>query len=312
MHITIDRRRLLFASGSLAVAGLVAGRSAFAADKPLVIACSLPNITMPWYVHMNVGYVSEAKKYSDITLLALDGENGAAKQTADVESAITKKVDAILITPSDVDALSPVLANAIAAGIPVVTVDRQTRGVEGVLYHVGADNVKGGEVQGHAIMDAFPKGAKIFNLLGQLGSGNAIARAKDKYKFVLEQTANFSQSEALNVTEDGLSGQGKPDLIVAGNDDMALGALAALQARNINDVAVFGFDAIPEALAAIKSGAMRATIEQYPAEQCARALRVAVAFLRQGKKPDVAVDLLTPKLITKENLTLAERIGEMK
>ena len=135
---------------------------------------------------------------------------------------------------------------------------------------------------------------------------------KDKYKFVLEQTANFSQSDALNVTEDGLSGQGKPDVIVAGNDDMALGALAALQARNLKDVAVFGFDAIPDALKSIKSGDMRATIEQYPAEQCARALRVAVAFLREGKKPDVAVDLLTPKLITKENLAAAERIGEMK
>jgi ABC-type sugar transport system substrate-binding protein len=170
-------------------------------------------------------------------------------------------------------------------------------------------------------MDAFPQGAKIFNLQGQLGSGNAVARSKglhsvldpqnDKYKFVFEQTANFSQSEALNVTEAGLSGQGKPDVIVTGNDDMALGAVAALQARKINDVAVFGFDAIPEALKLIKSGDMRATIEQYPAEQCARAARVAVAFLREGKKPDVAVDLLTPTLIAKENLSSAERIGEM-
>ena len=128
---------------------------------------------------------------------------------------------------------------------------------------------------------------------------------KDKYKFVFEQTANFSQSEALNVTEAGLSGQGKPDVIVAGNDDMALGAVAALQARKINDVAVFGFDAIPEALKLIKSGDMRATIEQYPAEQCTRATRVAVAFLRESKKPDVAVDLITPTLIAKDNINSA-------
>jgi inositol transport system substrate-binding protein len=321
MNIVIDRRRLLVATGSLAVAGLAAGRSAFAANKPLVIATSLPSLAFPWYVHMNQGFQSEAKKLGDITLISLDGQNSASKQTADIESAITKKVDAILIAPSDVDALSPVLAQAIAAGIPVVTVDRQTRGVQGILYHVGADNVKGGAVQGQAIMDAFPQGAKIFNLQGQLGSGNAIARSKgmhsvldqhkDKYKFVFEQTANFSQSEALNVTEAGLSGQGKPDVIVTGNDDMALGAVAALQARKISDVAVFGFDAIPEALKLIKSGDMRATIEQYPAEQCARSARVAVAFLREGKKPDVAVDLITPTLITKDNINSAERIGEM-
>jgi len=320
MNIVIDRRRLLVATGSLAAAGLM-GRAAFAANKPLVIATSLPSLAFPWYVHMNQGFQNEAKKLGDITLLGLDGQNSAPKQTADIESAITKKVDAILIAPSDVDALSPVLAQAIAAGIPVVTVDRQTRGVDGVLYHVGADNVKGGEVQGKAILDAFPQGAKIFNLQGQLGSGNAIARSKglhnvldqhkDKFKFVFEQTANFSQSEALNVTEAGLSGQGKPDVIVTGNDDMALGAVAALQARKITDVAVFGFDAIPEALKLIKSGDMRATIEQYPAEQCARAARVAVAFLREGKKPEIAVDLLTPALITKENLATAERVSEM-
>jgi ABC-type sugar transport system substrate-binding protein len=305
MNIVIDRRRLLVAAGSLAAVGVAAGRSAFAANKPLVIATSLPSLAFPWYVHMNQGFQSEAKKLGDITLIGLDGQNAASKQTADIESAITKKVDAIIITPSDVDALSPVLARAIAAGIPVVTVDRPTRG----------------EVQGKAIMDAFPQGAKIFELQGQLGSGNAIARSKglhsvldphkDKYKFVFQQTANFSQSEALNVTEAGLSGQGKPDLIVTGNDDMALGAVAALQARKINDVAVFGFDAIPETLKLIKSGAIRATIEQYPAEQCARGTRVAVAFLREGKKPEIAVDLITPILITKDNIATAERIGEL-
>jgi ABC-type sugar transport system substrate-binding protein len=321
MNIVIDRRRLLVATGIVAVTGLATGRSAFAAAKPLVIAASLPSMAFPWYVHMNQGYQDEAKKLGDITLIVLDGQNSAAKQTADIESAVTKKVDAILITPTDVDAIAPALTAAIAAGIPVVTVDRPTRGVEGVLYHVGADNVKGGEVQGHAIMDAFPQGAKIFNLQGQLGSGNAVARSKglhsvldpqnDKYKFVFEQTANFSQSEALNVTEAGLSGQGKPDVIVCGNDDMALGAVAALQARNMSGVAVFGFDAIPEALAAIKSGAMRATIEQWPATQCATAMSVAVAFLRDGKKPDVAVNWLTPKLITKDNLSSAERINEI-
>ena len=235
MNIIIDRRRLLVATGVLAAAGLAPARSAFAANKPLVIATSLPSMAFPWYVHMNQGYQGEAKKQGDITLIVLDGGNSASKQTADIESAITQKVDAILITPTDVDAIAPVLAQAIAAGIPVVTVDRPTNGVEGILYHVGADNVKGGEVQGHAIMDAFPQGAKIFNLQGQLGSGNAIARSKglhnvldpqkDKYKFVFEQTANFSQSEALNVTEGGLSGQGKPDVIVCGNDDMALGAV---------------------------------------------------------------------------------------
>lgn len=321
MSIYIDRRRVLMGASIFAVAGLVGRGRAVAAGKPLTIATSLPSLAFPWYVNMNKGFENEASKLGGVTLLTLDGQNSAPKQTADIENAITQKVDAILIAPIDVDAMSPVLAQAIAAGIPVVTVDRQSRGVEGILYHVGADNVKGGEVQGQAIMAAFPNGAKIFHLQGQPGAGPAINRNKglhnvldqhkDKYQIVFEQTANFSQSEALNVTEAGISGQGKPDVVVAANDDMALGAVEALKARGMADVAVFGFDAIPEALRLVRDGGMRATIEQYPGEQCARAARVAAAFLRDAKKPDVAVDLITPILITKDNYKDAERIAEI-
>ncbi len=245
-------------------------------------------------------------------------------RTASVEAAITKGVDGMLVYPIDVDALAPAIQEAVDAKIPVVTVDRRVYKVPGILAHVGADNVKGGEVQGKLIEKLFPDGATIMNLQGQSGSSPAIDRnkglhnvidqAKDKYKFVFEDTAGFDRSKGLAITESALAGMSRPpDVIVAANDDMALGALEALKARNLlGKVKLIGFDALPEALAQIRAGNMTATIEQLPGGEVREALQMLVAFLRDGKKPDQQVMLFTPIAITSENLNHAERLNEVK
>ena len=90
---------------------------------------------------------------------------------------------------------------------------------------------------------------------------------------------------------------------------MALGALEALKARNLlGKVKLIGFDALPEALGQIKAGNLTATIEQLPGGQVRGALQTLVAFLRDGKKPDQQVILLTPIAITSDNLNQAERL----
>ena len=89
--------------------------------------------------------------------------------------------------------------------------------------------------------------------------------------------------------------------------------IEALKARNLTGkVALIGFDALPEALAAIRDGDLTATIEQMPGGQSRGAVDTLVAFLRDGKKPAEQVTLLTPIAITKDNLDKAERLGEVK
>ena len=321
MSIRLDRRQFVSSVG-LAALGLAAGfRPAFAQAKPLVVATSLPSLSFPFFVHMQKQLAAEAKSLGDVRLIETDGQNSVPKQTGDVEAAITQKVSAIVISPLDVNAMAPALEQAVKAGIPVVTIDRQVRGVPGILAHVGADNVRGGEAQAEAIMKAFPNGAKIFHLQGQPGAGPAIDRnkglhnvldkAKDKYQIVFEQTANFARAEGLTVTEAGLAGKGKPDVIVCANDDMALGAMEAVKARNLSGIAIYGFDALPEALKAVRDGRLAATIEQFPGEQSRQAMRIAVAFARDGKKPESQVKLLTPIALTKDNLDKAERLSEV-
>jgi inositol transport system substrate-binding protein len=293
-----------------------------ASAKDLVIMTSLPSMEFPFFVHMQKQLDQEARRIGGIKIMAADGQNRVPKQTADVESAIIQGVDGIIISPIDVNAMAPALQQAIDAGIPVVTVDRYVGGVPDIYAHVGADNVKGGEAQARLIMEMFPSGATIVNLQGQPGASPAIDRNKglhnildgnSKYKIVAEQTANWSRDQGMSVTENILTGlSSPPDVINAANDDMALGAMEAVKARGLN-VKILGFDALPEAIAAVRDGSLMATVEQFPGGQSKTALNLLVNDLRSSTKPYNRVIFLNPITITSDNYKQnAERIGEVK
>jgi inositol transport system substrate-binding protein len=316
----VTRRGLLVDAVALAAVG---GNRLRAADNVEILA-SLPNMAFPFFVHMMKAIHAEADKLGGITIDESDGQGSSPKQTADVETALVKGVKGIVISPNEVDAMAPAIKGAIDAGVPVVTIDRRVDKVEGILAHVGADNVKGGEAQGELVMKIFPNGAKVMNLQGQPGASPAIDRNKglhnvldkaaDKYKFVFEQTAYFARDKGLAVAEAGLAAMAEPpDVIVAANDDMALGAMEAVKARGLSGkVAILGFDALPEALAAVRDGALTATIEQFPGGQSSQAMDVLIDKVRNGKDPENKLVLLTPIAITKDNLDKAERLGEVK
>ncbi len=303
--------------------GLMAIPAAAQDDEQLTIFSSMPNMAFPFFVHMQSQIAAEADVLGNIELLTADGQNSAPKQTGDVEAAIVQGVNGIIISPLDVAALAPAVQQAVEAGIPVVTIDRRVEGVDGILAHVGADNVLGGEAQANWVLENYPDGATIFHLQGQPGAGPAIDRNQgvhnvldtvaDQYPIVFEQTANFSRDEALSVTEAGLAGlETPPDVIIAANDDMALGALEAVNALGLQDqIAILGFDALPETLQSIQDGGITGTIEQFPGGQSRTAVRIIVLHARGCDFDAGDVVYLTPKLITADNINDAERIGEL-
>jgi len=311
-------RRVLTAS----LLAMALSAPAFAADKPLILL-SVPAMNFPFFVHMmNDGLKAEADKQG-LSYIESDGQDQAPKQTADIEAALAKGVKGIVLSPHSVDAMAPALQEAIDAKVPVVTIDRRVPSVTDILAHVGADNVKGGEAQGNLIVKMFPGGATIVNLQGTPGASPAIDRNKglhnvldkagDKYKIVAEQTANFHRDEGLKITESLLAGMSAPPQVInAANDDMALGAIEAVKARNLKGVVIIGFDALPEALGKVRDGELTATIEQFPAKQSATAVDIMADYLKSGKKPEQKITLLTPVAITKDNLKDAERISEVK
>ncbi|WP_035485528.1 substrate-binding domain-containing protein [Geminicoccus roseus] len=314
-------RRSALAAAVLLAGVSMAGVTARAQDA--TILASVPSLSFPFFVHMLKEIKDEAGKLG-VQTIDSDGQNSAPKQTADVEAAIVQGVQGIVISPSDVNAMAPALSTAVENSVPVVTVDRRVDGVEGILAHVGADNVKGGEAQGQWLLDNYPDGAKIINLQGQPGASPAIDRNKglhnvidqhqDKYEVVAEQTANFARDQGLSVTESLLAGMSTPpDVIIAANDDMALGALEAVRARGMDDqIRIVGFDALPEALASIRDGGLAGTVEQFPGGQSRKAVQILVDYIQNGTEPEESLVLLTPIVLTKDNLDKAERLGEVQ
>lgn len=307
---------------ALAAAALWAPGGAAHADNERVVAL-FHNMAEPFFVFMNRELQDEAKKLK-VKLSVVDGQASSPKQSSDVSTALTQGVDGIIIAPTDAKAMVPALNEILAEKVPVVTVDRRVDGAKQSIPHVGADNVAGGRMMAEWVVSNFPDGANIVFLTGQPGSSSAIDRAKGvhealskagpKYKIVAEQTANWARDQGLTVTQNvltSLTGR-PPQVILAANDDMALGAAEAVQSAGLGKqgIKVLGYDASPEALKKVRDGEMAATVEQSPGKQIRTALQLIVAKLRN--KVEIKSTAIEPILVTKSNLAAAARYGELK
>jgi inositol transport system substrate-binding protein len=298
-----------------------AGCSGKSAGNSIQIVASLHDMTEPFFVAVKRELDSEAGRLG-VTVSVEDGQSNSAKQTADIEAAITGGAQGIILAPNDVNALAPAVEAVIKAGIPIVTLDRRVDTTSAKVPHVGADNVAGGRLMAQWLMDSFPNGAKILLITGQLGSSPSIDRTRGiketlgaaggKYQIVAEQSGTWKREQGLTVTQNVLTSLGGQSLqaVVAESDEMALGALEALRSSGISGVKVIGFDATPEALKLVRSGEMAATVEQSPMNQARTALAQLVARIR--KQTPMAGASIVPVLITQSNVSQAERIGEVR
>ncbi|MCB0050033.1 MAG: substrate-binding domain-containing protein, partial [Caldilinea sp.] len=296
-----------------------AAPEAAAPAEQLTIAFSVPAMSFPFFVHMEKQVRDEAAKIGNIEIVTLDGQDDTTKQVADLEGVIAQGYDGLIVSPRTSEGVAPVIQQVIDAGIPVVTIDRSAEGVTGLLAHVGANNVIGGEAQGEAILSLFPDGAKIIELLGTPGASPAIDRSAGLHnvidpagniEVVCQQTGNFNRNDGLTVTENCLTANPDVQAIVAANDDMALGAVEAASAAGVS-VPIIGFDALPEAIQAVNEGTLYGSVEQFPGGQSRTALNTIMDFIVDGTAPASDVVLLSPKLVSKDNLMEAERIGEV-
>lgn len=307
----------------LACAAILAG--AGCSGKPggnsVQIVASLHDMTEPFFVAVKRELDSEAGRLG-VTIAVEDGQSNSAKQTADIQAAITGGAQGIILAPNDVNALAPGVEEVIKAGIPIVTLDRRVDSTSVKVPHVGADNVAGGRIMAQWVIEAFPNGARILLITGQLGSSPSIDRTRGiketldaaggKFQIVAEQSATWKREQGLTVTQNVLTSLGGQSLqaVVAESDEMALGALEALRSSGVSGVKVIGFDATPEALKLVRSGDMAATVEQSPKSQARTALAQLVARIRKQTPMEGAN--IAPVLITQANVNQAERIGEVR
>ena len=317
----VNRRTLLKGSAVAGITVMAGPNFKARAQDTIRLAFSVPGLNFPFFVHMMNLAEQHSASIGGIEFRALDGQEAgqpsSTKQSNDIEAIIADDFQALVISPNDTAALAPAIESAIEAGLVVVTVDRNVTDVA-TLAHVGADNVRGGELQGEYLLQILPDGGRVFELQGQPGATPAIDRhtgllniidQQDAVQIVFSQTANFARDQALTLMESALEANDPPDAIVCANDDMAFGVIEALSGANLS-IPVLGFDALPEALQAIQAGQMAATIEQFPGGQATQAIDIAVAKLREGADPAQHDTYLTPINITAENLGQAERAAE--
>jgi ribose transport system substrate-binding protein len=206
----------------------------------------------------------------DVELLVTNGENQAAKQVSDVESLIAQNVRTLIISPVTADALTPVVKQAMDAGIPVVTLDRKVN--TDVTLHIGADNKLIGKTAGEFVCKTLGGKGNVIEIQGTAGASATIDRHDEFHKVLAEQcpgvkvvadqVCNYVREPAIKFMEDMLQRfkPGEIQLVYAHNDDMALGAVTALEAAGrLSEVKVVGIDGENAAYDAIKAGKMVAT-----------------------------------------------------
>lgn len=270
--------------------------------KDIKIGLSVSTLNNPFFVSLKNGVVKEAKA-KGIEVIVIDAQNDSAKQVNDVQDLLQKGVDALLINPTDSAAISTAVQSANDIGIPVITLDRSADKGK-VESLVASDNVKGGQMAATYIVEQLGKNAKVVELEGVPGASATRERGKGfhlvadkKLKVVEKQSAHFDRTEGLNVMENII--QGNPDVqaVFAHNDEMALGALEAINSSG-KDILVVGFDGNDDALKSIKDEKLNATVAQQP-ELIGKLALNAAGDVLQGKK--VKKNIPAPlKLVTKE------------
>lgn len=254
-----------------------------AADGKVTIGLSISTQNNPFFVTLKEG-AEKAAKEAGAELIVVDAQDDTAKQISGIEDLIQKKVDVILINPTDGDAVVTAVEAANDANIPVITVDRAANGGT-VVSHIASDNVKGGQMAGDYILEALGGKGNIVELQGTAGTSAARDRGegfhkavdgKDGVKVVASQPADFDRAKGLSVMENILQSNGDIQAVFAHNDEMALGALQAIEAAGKKDIIVVGFDATADAVSAVNAGTLAATVAQKPEAIGQKAIETAV------------------------------------
>lgn len=250
-------------------AALISSTVSIAVQAQDTIAIVLSTLNNPFFVTMKDGAEAKAKELG-YNLIVLDSQNDPSKELSNIEDLTVRGVKAILINPTDSDAVSNAIRMANRSKIPVLTLDRGARRGE-VVSHIASDNRAGGEMAGRFIMEKVGEKAKVIQLEGIAGTSAARERGEGFMKVVKDsnmvllasQPADFDRTKGLNVMENLLAANPDIQAVFAQNDEMALGALRAVQASGKN-VLVVGFDGTEDGIAAVNRGKLAATIAQQP------------------------------------------------
>jgi inositol transport system substrate-binding protein len=277
-------------------------------EKRITIGVTLMNLPNEFIVMIHQAMEAKAKELG-VKLIVNDAQRSAERQVQQVESFIAQRVDTIILNPCEVEASSPAVDKALAAGIPIVNVNSETKSAPTAF--VGSRDEESGRIAMDYIAKRLNGQGNVVMMHGFMGQAAQIKRdqgareilAKQPgLKLLADQTGEWDRAKAMSLMENWIQSLGpKINAVFAQNDEMAMGALLALEQAKMKDkVIVAGVDAIADALQAVKVGRLDATVFQDARGQGSGAVEVAVKIVK--KQPYEKQVFIPFQLVTKENV----------
>ena len=264
-----------------------------------------------WFTEGEVAKATAEKLGYTATVAAHKGDTNVESNL--IDTAITNKSVAIILDPANADGSIGAVKKAVAAGIPVLLVNAEINQEGLAKAQLVSNNAQGAALGAQQWVEAVGDKGKYVELFGNPADNNAATRSNG-YETVLTQYPDLVKAAKEVADWDRTKGHDKmqsmlqahPDIIavISGNDEMALGAIAALkEAGKLDQVKVGGFDGSPDAVAAIKAGEMQYTVLQPVAVFSAEAVKQADSLIKTGKTgADSEKQLFDCLLITKDNV----------
>ena len=305
--LKMTRRKLIAA---LLCTPFIAG-AAWAQGKGLITIIVNDPANPYWFTEGNVAKATAEKLgYSAIVGAHVGDTNTESKL---IDTAITNKSVAIILDPANANGSVGAVQKAISAKIPVLLVNAEINKEGLAKAQLVSNNAQGAALGAQQWVKIMGDKGKYVELFGAPSDNNAATRSNG-YKTVLGQysglnkvaseVANWDRTQGHNKMQSML--QANPDIkgVISGNDEMALGAIAALKkAGKLKDVVVGGFDGSPDAVAAVKAGELAYTVLQPVAVFAAEGVKQADNFIRTGSTgAKTEKQLFECMLITKENV----------
>ncbi|NPD14685.1 D-ribose ABC transporter substrate-binding protein [Xinfangfangia sp. D13-10-4-6] len=305
-------RRAFVSTLAIATALSAAGIAA-AQDKPL-IAIITPSHDNPFFKAEADGAAKRAVELGYDTLILVHDDD-PNKQSQVIDTAIARGAKAIIIDNAGADASVAPVKRAKDAGVPSFLIDREISESGIAVAQIVSNNYQGAQLGAEKFVELMGEAGNYVELLGKESDTNAGVRSSgyhdiiDQYpdlKMVAQQSANWSQTEAYAKMETIL--QANPDIkgVISGNDTMAMGAWAALEAAGRTDVIVVGFDGSNDVRDSILKGGIKATVLQPAYNQAQIAVEQADQFLKTGSTGLDEKQLMDCVLIDESNAAKLE------
>jgi inositol transport system substrate-binding protein len=261
-----------------------------------------------WLTTLRDAMTAYAATQPGVELVMVDSKEDVATQLGQVENFISQKVDAIVLIPANTDAADPMTKAAQDAGIPLVYVNRLPSNLpEGVSY-VGSNSIDAGIMQAEWLAEKLGGKGNVVIMNGNLAQEAAQKRTEgEKQVFakfpdihiIKEDTGNWSRDQGLALMENWLASGDQIDAVASNNDEMAIGAIQAIEAAGkLGEILVGGVDASPDALQEMDKGRLNVTVFQNAKGQGEGGIKAAIA-LAKGEQIEqitwVPFELVTPE-----------------